>query len=99
MLHEVRDQTGAMEAVTVGSHRVQSVREIPLAVAQAFADMSCGRPRPRHLESPFDLLDTVAEVRIVNPDVITRTAADPTFAAPLVSTANGQGHRARRPRL
>jgi thiamine pyrophosphate-dependent acetolactate synthase large subunit-like protein len=47
MLHEVRDQTAAMEAVTAGSHRVQSVDEIPLAVAQAFADMFFGMPR-RH---------------------------------------------------
>ncbi|WP_245378953.1 thiamine pyrophosphate-binding protein [Kibdelosporangium banguiense] len=71
MLHEVRDQTGAMETVTAGSHRVLSVGEISLAVAQAFAEMTSGRRRPRHLEIPFDLLDAVADIRIIDPVAIT----------------------------
>ena len=29
------------------------------AVARAFAAMATGRPRPRHLEIPLDLLDTL----------------------------------------
>jgi len=67
ILHEVRSQTAAMEAVTAGSHRVTSVAEIPVAVAQAFAAMTSGRPRPRHIEIPYDLLDRVESVSIVAP--------------------------------
>ncbi|WP_245849544.1 thiamine pyrophosphate-binding protein, partial [Lentzea kentuckyensis] len=54
-LHEVRHQSAALEAVIGYSNRVHSVAEIPLAVAQAFAHMTSGRPRPAHLEIPLDL--------------------------------------------
>ncbi|ANH38248.1 putative 2-ketoarginine decarboxylase AruI [Nocardioides dokdonensis FR1436] len=56
-LHEVKDQQQALASVVAYSHRVTSVAEIPLAVAQAFATMTSGRPRPVHLEIPLDLLD------------------------------------------
>lgn len=56
-LHEVKDQSGAMDRIVAYSHRVTSVAEIPGAVATAFAAMSAGRPRPIHLEIPLDLLD------------------------------------------
>lgn len=57
LLHEVRHQSRAMDAIVSYSHRVTSVGEIPLAVAQAFAAMTTGRPRPVHLEIPLDLLE------------------------------------------
>ncbi|MEV0388487.1 5-guanidino-2-oxopentanoate decarboxylase [Nonomuraea sp. NPDC050643] len=57
LLHETRDQSRAMDAVAAYSHRVTSVAEIPVAVAQAFATMTSGRPRPVHLEIPFDVLE------------------------------------------
>ncbi|WP_340538136.1 thiamine pyrophosphate-binding protein [Nocardioides sp. GXZ039] len=65
LLHEMRNQPGVMEAVLGTSIRVTSVEEIPLAVAQAFAAMLEGRPRPVHLEVPLDLLDVAAEVASV----------------------------------
>lgn len=64
LLHEVRDQRAAMEAVVGNSLRVATVAEIPLAVGQCFALMTAGRPRPVHLEIPLDLLDTAADVSI-----------------------------------
>ena len=67
LLHEIKDQGAAMAGVVAYSHRVTSVEEIPLAVAQAFASMSTGRPRPVHLEIPLDLLEESAEVTVVNP--------------------------------
>ena len=67
LLHEIKDQGAALAAVVAYSHRVTSVAEIPLAVAQAFAAMATGRPRPVHLEIPLDLLDEVAEVTVVPP--------------------------------
>ncbi|SDC74770.1 acetolactate synthase-1/2/3 large subunit [Geodermatophilus telluris] len=56
LLHETRDQGAAMAAVAAASIRATSVAEIPVAVAQAFALMTAGRPRPVHLEVPLDVL-------------------------------------------
>ncbi|WP_125609894.1 thiamine pyrophosphate-binding protein [Specibacter cremeus] len=67
LLHEIKDQGAAMASVVAYSHRVTSVEEIPLAVAQAFAAMATGRPRPVHLEIPLDLLDESAHVVLVGP--------------------------------
>ncbi|BDY27750.1 acetolactate synthase large subunit [Mycolicibacterium mageritense DSM 44476 = CIP 104973] len=67
LLHEVKDQHAAVEAVVAYSHRVGSVAEIPLAVTYAFSAMTTGRPRPVHIEIPLDLLDAEAEVHIVAP--------------------------------
>ncbi|MFJ6181626.1 5-guanidino-2-oxopentanoate decarboxylase [Streptomyces sp. NPDC092295] len=66
-LHEVKDQRAAMDAVVAYSHRVTSVAEIPLAVAQAYAAMATGRPRPVHLEIPLDLLDERDRVHVPAP--------------------------------
>lgn len=62
LLHEARDQQAALAAVGAASLRVTSVAEIPVAVAQAFALMLGGRPRPVHLEVPLDVLAEVAEL-------------------------------------
>ncbi|OFE16065.1 acetolactate synthase [Humibacillus sp. DSM 29435] len=56
LLHETKDQQGAMRAVAAASLRPTSVEDIPVAVAQAFAIMTHGRPRPVHLEVPLDVL-------------------------------------------
>jgi thiamine pyrophosphate-dependent acetolactate synthase large subunit-like protein len=66
-LHETKDQRAALDAIVSYSHRVTSVAEIPVAVAQAFAAMTSGRPRPVHLEIPLDVLDERAEAEIVGP--------------------------------
>jgi acetolactate synthase-1/2/3 large subunit len=80
-LHEVKDQTRAMGSVVAYSHRVTSVAEIPLAVAQAFAAMQDGRPRPVHLEVPLDLLEATADVRVVPPLARGVHRADPAQLA------------------
>ena len=49
-----------MDSIVGHSQRVTSVEEIPLAVAQCFAAMTTGRPRPAYLEIPLDLLAAVA---------------------------------------
>ncbi|WP_328402792.1 5-guanidino-2-oxopentanoate decarboxylase [Nocardia sp. NBC_00403] len=67
LLHEVKDQRAAMDAIVAYSHRVRSVGEIPHAVAAAFAAMTAGRPRPVHLEIPLDLIDARADARAVAP--------------------------------
>jgi thiamine pyrophosphate-dependent acetolactate synthase large subunit-like protein len=62
ILHEFRNQRAAMEGVVQEAHRVESLAEIPVAVAQAFARMQRGRRRPEYLEVPLDLLDERAVV-------------------------------------
>jgi thiamine pyrophosphate-dependent acetolactate synthase large subunit-like protein len=79
LLHETKDQRAAMNEIAAYSHRVTSVAEIPIAVAQAFATMTSGRPRPVHLELPLDVLAEVDEVSptpIVKPAVQTPGAAE-----------------------
>lgn len=90
LLHEIKNQGAALAAVVAYSHRVTSVAEIPLAVAQAFAAMGNGRPRPVHLEIPLDLLDEVAEAAVVPPvhaGVLYAPTAQVTAAAALLSAA------------
>ncbi len=65
ILHETKDQGAAVAAVAAASIRPTSVAEIPVAVAQAFAILRSGRPRPVHLEIPLDVLAEQAEVTIV----------------------------------
>lgn len=67
LLHEIRNQRGVFSNIVAESHRVESVAEIPVAVAQAFARMCSGRPRSEYLEIPLDLLDSVAAVSLVSP--------------------------------
>ena len=66
-LHELKNQLGAMDSIVGHSQRVTSVEEIPLAVAQCFAAMTTGRPRPVYLEIPLELLAAVGEVKPVTP--------------------------------
>jgi thiamine pyrophosphate-dependent acetolactate synthase large subunit-like protein len=75
LLHEIKNQSAALASVVAYSHRVTSVAEIPLAISQAFAAMTSGRPRPVHIEIPIDVLEETAEVGRVPP------ARSPTAAA------------------
>jgi acetolactate synthase-1/2/3 large subunit len=104
-LHEVKDQRAAMAAITAGSDRVSTVAEIPAAVAAAFADLTSGRPRPRHLEIPLDLLDRAEEVTIQSPLRTSNPTPDVTDAVRAVASANrigiiaGGGARGAAPQL
>ncbi len=87
LLHEARDQQAALAAVGAASLRVTSVDEIPTAVAQAFALMLGGRPRPVHLEIPLDVLAEVAETTrgdVTAPVVLPRSVPDPGVLAEAV---------------
>lgn len=85
MLHETRDQGAAMRAVAAASLRATSVGEIPTTVAQAFALMTAGRPRPVHLEVPLDVLEEVAEVTRVEPLPSTVSLPEPQQLAAAVT--------------
>jgi len=64
-LHETKDLVGALDGIVAYTHRVTSVAEIPVAVAQAFARMATGRPRPVVIEIPLDVLAEEGEVQAV----------------------------------
>jgi thiamine pyrophosphate-dependent acetolactate synthase large subunit-like protein len=76
-LHEMKDQRASLDAVVAYSHRIASVPEIPVAVAQAFAAMTSGRPRPVHLEIPLDVLEEREEVEVVAPLRVPVSTPDP----------------------
>ena len=76
LLHELRNQRLAFDGCVAESHRVESVSEIPIAVAQAFARLRQGRPRAEYLEVPLDLLDEVAEWMPCEPVAVQPIAAD-----------------------
>ena len=86
LLHEVKDQSRAMDAVASYSHRVTSLAEIPLAVAQAFAAMTTGRPRPVHLEIPLDLLEESGPARPALP--VIAPSHPPAARAAIASAAS-----------
>ena len=104
-LHEVKDQRAAMAAITAGSDRVTTVEEIPVAVAAAFADLTSGRPRPRHLEIPLDLLDRAADITIPSPLRTYAPTPDVTEALRALASASrigiiaGGGTRGAAPQL
>jgi acetolactate synthase-1/2/3 large subunit len=75
-LHETRNLPGAMRGIVESSHRVGSVEEIPVAVAQAFATMTSGRPRPAYLEVPYDLLAERSLVSLARPVSAPRVVPD-----------------------
>ncbi|RBY88036.1 acetolactate synthase [Blastococcus sp. TBT05-19] len=91
-LHEARDQGAAMAAIAAASIRVTSVAEIPVAVAQAFALMTAGRPRPVHLEVPLDVLLESGEAAPVRLPERRPAAAD---AASVAAAAARLGAAAR----
>jgi thiamine pyrophosphate-dependent acetolactate synthase large subunit-like protein len=66
-LHETKDLGAALNGIVAYSHRVTSVAEIPVAIAQAFARMTTGRPRPVHVEIPLDLLAGHGEAAVLAP--------------------------------
>jgi thiamine pyrophosphate-dependent acetolactate synthase large subunit-like protein len=90
-LHETKDLIGALDGVAGYAHRVTSVAEIPVAIAQAFARMATGRARPVVVEIPFDLLAEEGEVHAAPappPPVLAPPAPAVDAAAALLSHAH-----------
>lgn len=56
-LHEAKNPLGAMDQLVRWSRRVSSADEAAAAVAEAFASFTGGRPRPVHIEVPYDVLE------------------------------------------
>ncbi len=75
LLHEIRDQTAVIRALTKWNARIDTAARIGSVVAAAFREMASGRPRPVGIEVSHDLLEgRVAQVPAV-------VAHDPVGAA------------------
>jgi acetolactate synthase-1/2/3 large subunit len=66
-LHELPDQLGTMRSIMKWAARIDHPGEAPAAVAEAFRQMSTGRPRPVGLEMPWDVFTATAPVTFLEP--------------------------------
>ena len=73
-LHQVKDQSGAMESIVQWSRRVESASEAVEAIDDAFTHFAVERPRPVHVEIPVDVLERDTTDRNAAPG---QTAARP----------------------
>ncbi len=91
-LHEMPDQKRAMAGVLGSAVRVGSGDELAEELASAFAAFSAGRPLPRYIEVPLDLLaeDTDAE-QLAGPLVSPRPPSPGLIA--LAASAIGEAQR------
>ena len=76
VLHEVNDQMEAIACITKWRRRVLEVAEVPAAVREAVYQLKTGRPRPVEIEIPPDTLEEEAEVELLPPREVARTAAN-----------------------
>lgn len=61
LIHEMPNHLETFSAVTVASHRVTSVAEIPEAISQGMRHHIGRRPGPIHVEIPLDILEASGE--------------------------------------
>ncbi len=90
-LHELPDQLGTMRSIMKWASRIDHPAQAPSAVAEAFRQMSTGRPRPVGLEMPWDVFSAAAPVTLLPPaQSYPQIEADPeklTQAARLLKSA------------
>lgn len=67
LLHEIKDQSGIMAAVTKWNGFAHSPAEIPGLVREAFRQLRSGRPRPVGIEIPPDVLQASADITLIDP--------------------------------
>lgn len=62
ILHETRDQVGAVSSVIGKAYRIQSAEEGVKVIHEAFAQNRVGRPGPVYIEVPLDLLESPCDL-------------------------------------
>ena len=67
LLHEIPDQIGILRKLTKWAERAERPQDASGLVAQAFAQLHLGRPRPVGIEVPPDVLAAKAEVDLLPP--------------------------------
>jgi acetolactate synthase-1/2/3 large subunit len=66
-LHELPDQLATLRTLVKWADRINHPGESPALVAEAFKQMSCGRPRPVALEMPWEVFAMAAPVELLTP--------------------------------
>ncbi|MGI9287837.1 MAG: 5-guanidino-2-oxopentanoate decarboxylase [Pseudomonadales bacterium] len=59
-LHELPDQRNLIAGLSVFSHRITHIDQLPKVLARAFAIFASERPGPVHIEIPIDVITTTA---------------------------------------
>ncbi len=77
ILHELPDQLGVLRLLTKWAGRIRAPFEAPACVAEAFAQMTSGRPRPAALECAIDVLPQRGHVTAQPPARVTNVPIDP----------------------
>jgi len=70
-LHELPDQLATLRTLTKWAERIDHPAQASGLVAEAFRQMTNGRPRPAALEMPWDVFGMRAPVTIQTPDTTT----------------------------
>ncbi|SEK34691.1 acetolactate synthase-1/2/3 large subunit [Colwellia chukchiensis] len=74
-LHELPDQSALLKQVSVFSHRVTHVEQLPKVLARAFTVFSSARPGPVHIELPIDVITAQADQLDIDAFAITPAPA------------------------
>jgi acetolactate synthase I/II/III large subunit len=67
-LHEIPDQLGLLRHLTKAAERASRPEEIPGIVRRLARELQTGRPRPVEIEVAPDVLATVADVTLLEPE-------------------------------
>lgn len=65
-LHELPDQSALIKTVAIWSHSLMNPEDLGKVLAEAFRQMSAGRPGPVHIEIPTDVM----KLRIALPEFV-----------------------------
>lgn len=95
-LHELPDQNALLKQLSVFSHRVTHVDQLPKVLARAFTVFNSARPGPVHIELPIDIITANADQLNVNAFAI---PAAPAPAPSVVDEAVALLKSAKRPLL
>jgi acetolactate synthase I/II/III large subunit len=91
LLHEVRDQTAILAAVTKWQGRAERAEDVPKIISAAFTQLRRSEPKPVAVEISHDVLSSVAEVPLHESDLalnpLTPLPEQIANAAKLLSTS------------
>lgn len=108
-LHELPDQLATLRTLTKWAARVERVEDAPALVAEAFRELTSGRPRPVSLEMAMDVMEREADVTEIAPVAPRAPAPDPdalaqaarliaAARAPMIYVGGGAAHAAEETR-
>lgn len=79
-LHELKNQSVLIDGVSIFSHRITDVEQLPKILARAFSVFQSERPGPVHIELPIDVITSNAD----NLDILPFALASAPAPAPYV---------------